>query len=187
MDASGRDVGLVPVLELQEDGSMIVRLQSPHREDNVVRPSFTVKRRAGVRSVPAVVRRVEVRELAPAVVVEPEVVVRQRLASPRASASPRRRAKSQRTASRGRSGGSDPPPRLCAGCGESLDPRRPNQIHHGPRCRKLAWKARQEQLVGRLEAAVWQARADSLITGEEALEILLAPSRRLLDVLEAVA
>lgn len=76
--------------------------------------------------------------------------------------------------------------RVCPGCGEAFEPRRPNQWHCGPTCRKRAQRSRGAQS-DPYELVVWKARSLGAIDFYEAVELLVHPSEAVQDRLAVAA
>jgi hypothetical protein len=80
-------------------------------------------------------------------------------------------------------------PPLCAGCDRPLDARRPNHKHHNGACRERARRKRrkQDEILVRYRDEIHKARRAGDLTEAEALELLIAPSERVLAMLAVAA
>lgn len=116
------------------------------------------------------------------------------------SREPRRRNEATRRA-RARSPGdkseSEPPRRRCCGCPLDFTPSTPQQRYHSEACasaaRQRRFKKRRRKAVeadailDRYRDEVFKARSKSLLTAEEAIELLIEPSERVLGLLAKAA
>jgi hypothetical protein len=80
----------------------------------------------------------------------------------------------------------EPPPlRRCEGCGEWFVPSRPDRRTCSPACRMRA--CRRRAVLERYRHEVWLALRADVLTPDEALDLLVEPRQRVLELLKGAA